>query len=59
MEKFRSGLGMGIVIKKSIDTSEGFCESCRYWDERTHWCEERESYGETDRIWACEQWKRR
>lgn len=45
-----------IVIKEKDDTSQGFCESCLYWDERTNWCFEYESYGNADRIWTCARW---
>lgn len=49
-------IGKDIVIKKSIDTAKGFCESCLYWDERTHWCDELESYGDADSTWSCDRW---
>lgn len=57
MKKFKSKkFDMDIVIKEATDTSKGFCESCFYWDERTNWCDELESYGNADRIWCCERW---
>lgn len=56
MKRFKNEkYGMDAVIKEPTD-SKGFCEGCLYWDERTHWCDELESYGNADTTWSCERW---
>lgn len=57
MEKFKSkSLGMDIVIRDYTEIDSKRCGNCYYWDDRTTWCDELESYGDADTTWSCERW---
>lgn len=57
MEKFKSkSLGMDIVVRDYTETNSKCCGNCYYWDDRTTWCDELESYGDADSTWTCERW---
>lgn len=43
-------------LKEPDNTERGICDSCLYWDERTHWCDEFKSYGNADTTWSCKRW---
>lgn len=58
MERYKSkSFGMDVSIRDPEDGYQNTCGNCVWWDDRTNWCEELESFGDTDSAWSCERWR--